>query len=138
MASELTKALRIANSGMKAQTKRLRVISENVANADTLPTNPSEEPYRRKMVTFKNVMDKELGADKVEVKKVIEDKSEFEKKLDPNHPAADKDGYVQVPNVNSLIEMMDMREAQRSYEANLQVLDNTRSMMRQTIQLIGN
>lgn len=134
---ELGKALKISNAGMKAQSMRLRVISENIANSDSLPTQPGQDPYQRKVVTFDNDFDRELGAAMVRVDKVVKDQTEFQKRLDPGHPAADADGYVAAPNVNALVEMMDMREAQRSYEANLKTLENTRSMMRQTIQLIG-
>ncbi len=134
---DLKKSLHISNAGMKAQAKRLRVLSENLANASSLPTKKGEEPYRRKMVTFKNELDRELGAPKVKVEKIVEDKSDFIKKLDPTHPAADADGYVLAPNVNPIIEMMDIQEAQRSYEANLSALENSRQMMRQTISIIG-
>ena len=138
MPNEFKSAIAIAGSGMKAQAPRLRVISENLANADSLPTKKGAEPYRRKTITFKNALDRELGADKVKVDKIAEDTSEFLKKLDPGHPAADEDGYVLTPNVNPIIEMMDMREAQRSYEANLSTLNTTKTMMRQTLSIIGN
>jgi flagellar basal-body rod protein FlgC len=127
----------ISASGMQAQSVRLRTIAENIANADSLAEGPGGLPFRRKVVTFKNVFDKTLSANKVTVDKVATDKSDFQKKFDPQHPAADKDGYVQVPNVNSLVELMDMRQAQRSYEANLGVIDVTRSMIGRTIALLN-
>lgn len=133
---EFNKAAEIAISGMKAQAERLRVISENLANADSLPTAPDQMPYRRKILTFRNVLDKEIGADVVQVAKVDVDRSQFQKKYDPEHPGADSSGYVLAPNVNPLVEMMDMREAQRSYEANLDVVNTTKSMLMTTVNLL--
>jgi len=121
---------------MKVQGTRLRVISENLANADSLPTGPGKSPYRRKNIQFQNVLNRELGLNLVKVKKIGVDKSEFNRRFDPGHPAADEKGYVQTPNVKTLIEVMDMREAQRSYEANLTAIRTARSMMRQTIDLL--
>ena len=121
---------------MKVQGTRLRVISENLANADSLPTGPGKSPYRRKNILFKNVLDRELDLNLVKVKKIGVDKSEFNRRFDPSHPAADDKGYVLTPNVKTLIEVMDMREAQRSYEANLTAIRTARSMMRRTIDLL--
>ena len=121
---------------MKVQGTRLRVISENLANADSLPTGPGESPYRRKNILFQNVLNRELGLNLVKVKKIGVDKSEFNRRFDPSHPAADEKGYVQTPNVKTLIEVMDMREAQRSYEANLTAIRSARSMMKRTIDLL--
>jgi len=132
----LMNAKKIALSGMKAQTERLRVISENLANVDSLAQTPDGTPYRRKTVSFKNELDRELGANLVKVDKVRPDKSEFQRRYDPKHPAADKDGYVLAPNVNPLIEMMDMRESQRSYEANLKIIEASRAMMMKTMELM--
>jgi len=126
----------IAVSGMKAQAERLRVISENLANADSLPRAPDELPYRRKIITFRNVLDKSIGADVVRVDKIDVDRSPFNKIYEPNHPAADAAGYVLTPNVNSLIELMDMREAQRSYEADMDVVSASRTMLTNTINLL--
>lgn len=134
--TDLSNAVKIANSGMKAQSKRMRVISENLANADSLPSKAGEDPYRRKVVTFKNEFDRALGANRVQVDKIINDESDFVAKLDPSHPAADADGYVMTPNVNPIVEMMDMREAQRSYEANLQSLETARDMMRSALSIL--
>jgi flagellar basal-body rod protein FlgC len=133
---ELNKTALIAVSGMKAQSERLRVVSENLANADSLPTSPTEQPYRRKVLSFRNVLDKEVGADMVKIAKVDVDRSQFQKKYDPKHPAADSDGYVLTPNVNPLIEMMDMREAQRSYEANLDVVNVSKTMLSRTVDML--
>ena len=133
---DLYKTLRISSAGMKVQGTRLRVVSENIANAESLPQVPGEDPYRRKVITFKNELDRKIGLDTVRVDKIQPDKSDFQKRFDPNHPAADENGYVLAPNVNSLIEMMDMREAQRSYEANLNVIKSTKSMLSQTIDIL--
>ncbi|TCS63035.1 flagellar basal body rod protein FlgC [Varunaivibrio sulfuroxidans] len=133
---DLLKTLRISSSGMKAQGTRLRVISENIANASSLPKGPGELPYRRKIVTFRNQLDRATGIDTVRVDRVTRDRSDFGRRYDPSHPAADANGYVLTPNVNSLIEMMDMREAQRSYEANLNVLKTSKGMLQETIGLL--
>ena len=134
---DILKTLRISGAGMKVQGERLRVIAENVANANSLPQKPGELPYRRQVLTFKNVLDRKTGMDVVEVDRVRPDRSEFGKRFDPNHPAADMDGYVLTPNVNTLIEMTDMREAQRSYEANLNVIRSSKSMLGNTINILS-
>ncbi len=136
MADDLLKTMRISSAGMRAQGTRLRVISENVANAGSLPQSPGEEPYRRKVTTFKNALDRTIGLDTVRVGEIATDKSAFGKKFDPNHPAADDSGYVQTPNVNALIEMMDMREAQRSYEANLNVIKTSKAMLNGALDVL--
>lgn len=133
---DLLKTFKISAAGMRAQGTRLRVISENIANAESLPQKPGEAPYRRKVVTFKNELDRRLGLNTVRIDKIRPDKSEFDKEFNPNHPAADEDGYVLVPNVNTLIEMTDMREAQRSYEANLNVIKASKSMLGATIDML--
>jgi flagellar basal-body rod protein FlgC len=133
---DILKTFRISGAGMKTQGTRLRVISENVANANSLPRNPGDQPYRRKVITFKNELDKATGLPLVRVDKVRPDKGDFEKRFDPNHPAADQDGYVLVPNVSTLIEMADMQEAQRSYEANLNVIKSSKAMMTSTIDVL--
>ncbi len=133
---EINNALTIAAMGMKAESARSKVAAQNIANADSLPTALGEDPYRRQIVTFKNVFDRALGATVVKVDKVIQDQSEFQRKFDPSHPAADKDGYVLKPNVNTLVEVMDSREAGRAYEANLAALDMAKSMLLQTINAI--
>ncbi len=133
---ELSKSQRIAVAGMKAQAERLRVIAQNLANADSIAERPGEQPYRRKLISFENVLDRELGTDNVKVRKVFEDMTAFPKRYQPAHPAADADGYVMVPNVNPLIEMMDMREAQRSYEANMSAISVAREMSKRTLELL--
>ena len=136
MADDLISTFRISAAGMKVQGSRLRVISQNIANADSLATQPDEKPYQRKLITFKSEMNRELGVNLIEVNRVSNDRSDFGKRLDPSHPAADKDGYVLTPNVNKLVEMMDMREAQRSYEANLSAIRTSRRMLNKTLELL--
>lgn len=133
---DLALSKQIAASGMKAQSQRLRIISENMANADSLSKTPGGQPYRRKIISFRNELDKASGADMVKVGRVSKDRSQLERKYDPNHPAADKDGYVLLPNVNPLIETMDMKEAQRSYDSNLNVISVSKDMMTRTLDII--
>ncbi len=133
---DLVNSLYIAGSGMKAQSDRLRVVAENIANVDSLGTKPGEAPYRRKVVAFKNELDRELGVHRVEVNKVGFDKSDFGLKFDPSHPAANEQGYVQTPNVNMMIEMVDMREARRAYEANIDVVEVSKAMLQQTVAML--
>ncbi len=133
---DLTKALTISARGMDAQTTRLRVIAENLANQDTTGDTPGADPYRRKTVTFEDKMDAAVGEATVDVKQIGTDKSEFPKRYDPSHPAADAQGYVHLPNVNSFVEVMDMREAQRSFSANLNVMEVTRSMLSRAIDML--
>ena len=133
---DLTKTLKVSAAGMQAQNARMRTIAENLANADSLAEAPGADPYRRKMLTFKNALDKATGVQLVRPERVVRDQSEFQKRFDPNHPGADADGYVLAPNVNSLIEVMDMRQAQRSYEANLSVIEVAKSMLLRTIDIL--
>lgn len=133
---DLTKALMISARGMDAQTTRLRVIAENLANQATTGDSPGADPYRRKTITFVDKMDAALGSETVQVKEIGTDKSEFPKRYDPSHPAADAKGYVRLPNVNSFVEVMDMREAQRSFSANLNVMQVTRSMLTRAIDML--
>src|SRR3546814_20502230 len=123
----------IAASGMKAQGARLKVIAENMANANSTADRTGGDPYRRQLVLFRNVLDRNLNAELVEVRRVEKDMSDFRLEYDPNHPAANQDGFVEMPNVNPLVEMMDLREAQRSYEANLNMIDVTRAMLPRNI-----
>lgn len=136
MPLDLVQTFHIAGAGMKAQSDRLRVISENIANADSTGSTPGAQPYRRKVITFKSALDRELGYEVVQSSKISADPSEFIKKYDPGHPAADAEGYVQYPNVNPMVEMVDLREAQRSYEANLNVIEASKAMLQQTISLL--
>jgi flagellar basal-body rod protein FlgC len=133
---DLLNTIHVSASGMKAESDRLRVVSQNIANAESTGTQPGSVPYRRKTISFKNSLNRELGIETVHVQKYGTDNSSFPKKYDPTHPAADKDGYVQMPNVNSIVEMMDMREARRGYEANLNVIEASKSMLTQTISLL--
>jgi flagellar basal-body rod protein FlgC len=133
---DLTKALTTSASGMEAQTQRLRVIAENIANQDSTGSTPGATPYRRKTVEFENVLDRASGAAQVRVKSVLPDPSPFPQKYDPSNPAANPAGYVNTPNVNSFVEMMDMREAERSYSANLNVMQASRSMLTRVIDIL--
>ena len=133
---ELNRTIMISASGMRAQRHRMRVIAENLANAGTEPLNVNEEPYRRKLVSFRNVLDRAVGVTLVQIARVRGDKAEFGLRHDPQHPGANADGYVRLPNVNALVEAMDMREAQRSYEANAMVIEAMTKMISRTIELI--
>ncbi len=133
---QLSDSLSIASSGMKAQGDRLRVVAENIANADSTGTSPGAEPYRRKIVIFKNALDKEIGINTVKVSERKYDMSDFRLKYEPTHPAANDKGYVMYPNVNSIVEMMDMREARRGYEANMNVVEVSKSMLSRTLDLL--
>ena len=134
--SDLQDVFAIAGSGLKAQSARLRVTAENIANSVTTPSTPGEKPYQRQIITFKNEFDKALGVSKVKVGGIIHDTSAFGKKFDPSNPAADPTGYVLTPNVKPVIETLDMQEAQRSYEANMQVIETSRQMLLRTIDLL--
>ena len=133
---ELYNAMAISASGMKAQSMRMRVISENLANSETTGETAGSDPYRRKTISFKDTLDRQNGIDKVAVNKIDRDQSDFRLKYDPSHPAADEKGYVKLPNVNPLIETMDMREANRSYEANLSAIELSRGMLMKTINML--
>jgi len=133
---DFLKTLAIAASGLRVQSGRMRIISENIANADSTPTKPGAEPYRRKIPTFETEVDRSLGVQVVEMGKTQVDNSDFRLKYEPGHPAADSNGNVKYPNVNPLIEMTDMREAQRSYEANINVISATRRMIQRTIDIL--
>ena len=133
---DFIKSIAVAASGLRAQAGRMRVIAENIANSDSTATRPGGEPYRRKVATFRSEVDRSLQASVVGLGRVDTDRSEFRQKYEPGHPSADANGYVKYPNVNSLIEMADMREAQRSYEANLNVVGATRRMIQRTIEIL--
>lgn len=133
---DLNSAMMISASGMKAQSARIRVISENIANVNSTGTAPGDDPYRRRVVTFKNYMDRNADANLVKLSSVSKDMSDFKITHQPHHPMADENGYVKTPNVNALIEVSDMREAQRSYEANVSVIENSRMMLMRTIDLL--
>ena len=133
---DFLKSIAIAASGLRAQAGRMRVISENIANADSTAQRPGTDPYRRRIPTFSSEMDRALGAHTVGLGRVRTDPSEFRLKYEPGHPAADAAGMVKYPNVNGMIEMTDMREAQRSYEANINVIGATRRMIQRTIDIL--
>lgn len=132
----LSDTIGVSASGMDAQSQRLRIVAENLANQDTTGSTPGAEPYRRKTITFSEHVDDETGASGVEVQSVGRDMSDFQTRYDPSHPAADAEGYVKVANVDSMTEIMDMREAERSYEANLNTMQSTRTMLSRTIDLL--
>jgi len=134
---DFTTSMSVAASGMRAQSERMKVISENIANANSTAAATGGDPYRRQIPTIKSEFDRQLGATVVAAGKPLEDMSEFRTQYDPGNPAADKQGYVKLPNVNSLVEIMDMREAQRSYEADLTVMDATKTMMARTVELLN-
>jgi len=136
MSMDFLKSLTIAASGLRAQMGRMRIISENIANSDSVATTPGGEPYRRKIVTFVSELDRSLGADVVKLGSVQTDNSDFQVKHEPGNPAANAQGDVKYPNVNPLIEMTDLRDAQRSYEANLNVITATRKMLQLTIDML--
>jgi flagellar basal-body rod protein FlgC len=133
---DLDQSLTIAGAGMKVQSSRMRVTAENLANAESTAERPGGEPYRRKTISFGEEFDRAQQMDLVRVRRYGTDPSEFKTEYKPGHPAADKDGYVQMPNVEPLVEMMDMREAQRSYEANLNAFEVSKKMMQRTIDLL--
>jgi len=133
---DFIKSLATAASGLKAQSSRMRVIAENIANAESAPTTPGGDPYRRKIPTFTQQVDRETGASLIETGRVRRDSAPFRVKHDPGNPAANARGDVSLPNVNGLIENMDMREAQRSYEANLNMVTATRRMVAKTLEIL--
>ncbi|NDW07058.1 flagellar basal body rod protein FlgC [Jiella pacifica] len=136
MIDPIVSSLKIASSGLSAQSTRLRVVSENIANANTTGDVAGADPYQRKTITFAAELDRLSGADLVKVSDVGRDQSPFIVEHDPGNPAANADGYVKMPNVNMLVEMADMREANRSYEANLQVVKQAREIINMTIDLL--
>jgi flagellar basal-body rod protein FlgC len=133
---DFVKSIAIAASGLRAQAGRMRVISENIANADSTAPRAGGDPYRRKIPTFSAEVDRTLQANVVGLGRIRADNSDFRTRYEPGHPAADARGYVKYPNVNSLVEMTDMRDAQRSYEANLNVIGATRRMIQRTLAIL--
>jgi flagellar basal-body rod protein FlgC len=133
---DLATSMAIAASGLRAQSTRMRVIAENIANANSTAAITGGEPYRRKVPTMTSQFDKELNATIVKAGDTVPDMTDFRTQFDPGNPAADKQGYVKLPNVNPLVEIMDMREAQRSYEADLTVMDASKSMLSRTVDLL--
>jgi flagellar basal-body rod protein FlgC len=135
---EFDETLKVSAAAMTAQTTRLRIIAENLANAGSTANSPDVDPYRRKIITFRNLLDRETGSKLVKVDRVMPDASPFEVKYVPGHPAADANGYVRFPNVNSMIEMADLKDANRSYQANVDVIDVAKSMLSRAIGLLQN
>jgi flagellar basal-body rod protein FlgC len=133
---DFLKSMAIAASGLRAQAGRMRIIAENIANADSTAPRAGGDPFRRKVPTFRAEVDRALEASVVRLGRIENDRSEFRMKYEPGHPAADVNGYVKYPNVNPLIEMTDMRHAQRSYEANVNVISATRRMIQRTIDIL--
>jgi len=136
MPLDFAKSLAIASSGLRAQIGRMRIISENIANADSVAQTPGGDPYRRRIVTFSSELDRELGANVVKLGPVETDNSDLQIKHEPGNPAANAQGDVKYPNVNTLVEMTDLRDAQRSYEANLNVVTATRKMLQRTLDIL--
>ncbi len=133
---ELVKSIFVSSSGLRVQGERMRVIAENIANSNSLPSTPGALPYQRKVVTFRSQLDRSLDVATVQIGQRTVDRSEFSRRYDPGHPGADADGYLQLPNVNGLVEAMDMKEAQRSYEANLSLIETAKSMLTRTIDIL--
>jgi flagellar basal-body rod protein FlgC len=133
---DFMKALAVAASGLHAQIGRMEVISENIANADSTAQTPGGDPYRRKIVTFTSELDRSIGAQVVKLGRVESDDTDFLVRHEPGNPAADAQGNVKYPNVNTLVEMTDLRDAQRSYEANLNIITATRRMLQRTIDIL--
>lgn len=129
-------SMKVAASGLRAQSGRMRVIAENIANADSTGTTQGADPYRRKIPSFQSALDRETGMSLVEMGNIKQDRSDFKTRFEPGHPAANDQGYVKMPNVSTLIETVDMRQAQRSYEANLNVIQSTRTMMQRTLDIL--
>lgn len=136
MVDPLIAATRTAASGMQGQSMRMRVISENLANVESAGTAPGSDPYRRKVISFQSALDEATGANILIAGQVIRDRSAFRSEFRPDHPAANGEGYVKLPNVNMIVEVADMREAVRSYEANLQVVRQARDMISMTLDLL--
>jgi len=137
MADMLLEAGRVAATGLQAQSTRLQIIAENIANANSTGATKGASPYQRKTVSFEEIMNLQEGkAQGVEVARIGHDKAPPIVKYEPGHPAADAAGFVKYPNVNPIVEMADMREANRSYEANLQIIRQARELMNQTIDLL--
>ena len=133
---DFQQSLMISAAGLRAQSVRMRIIAENMANQSSIADSENQDPYRRKTISFKNVLDRELGVNTVKVERIGFDKSDFGQKYDPGHPAANEDGYVRTTNVNGIVETMDLRQAQRSYESNLNAIEAAKNMMARTVELL--
>jgi flagellar basal-body rod protein FlgC len=133
---DFLKSISIAASGLRAQAGRMRILSENIANADSTAQGPGADPYRRRIPSFRSEVDRALDARVIALGRVRTDQSDFRLKHEPGHPSADANGNVRYPNVNAMVEMTDMREAQRSYEANINVIGATRRMIQRTLEIL--
>lgn len=133
---DFLKSIAIASGGMRAQAGRMRVISENIANANSTAQTPGGDPYRRRIVTFRSVFDQEIDAQTVTMGRIATDNSDFRVRHEPDNPMADAKGNVKYPNVNSLVELTDLRDAQQSYQSNLNVISATRRMLQRTIDIL--
>jgi flagellar basal-body rod protein FlgC len=132
----LSQARDTAFSGLFAQSLRMKVVAQNIANSESTGSTPGADPYRRRTITFSNVInDVAAGGSKVKAE-VGYDTSDFGKELSPSHKAADANGFVKTPNVNMIVEMTDMRQALRSYEANLQIIRQSREMSNNLVELL--
>jgi flagellar basal-body rod protein FlgC len=138
MSDPIEAAIQVATSGLEAQSARLRVSAENLANANSTSSVPGGDPYTRKTITFEDEMDRTAGIDLVHVKDIGTDTAPFKIEYDPSNPAADERGFVKMPNVNIMTEMADMREANRSYTANLEVIKQSRQLYIMTVDLLRN
>lgn len=136
MSDPLQMTMKIGASGLEAQSARLRVIAENMANAQSTGKTPGSNPYARKLVSFETALDETDGGNLVKVAGIDNSHAPFRVEHNPGHPAADASGYVKLPNVDMLVEVADMREANRSYEANLQMLKQARDMIAMTIDML--
>ena len=134
--SDFLSSLKIAATGLHAQNARMQIIAENLANVDSAGKTPTDNPYRRRIPTFKAVMDADAGGQIVKIGKTALDMSDFNMRYEPGHPAANSAGYVKYPNIDPLVEAMDMRQAQRTYEANLNVVTTTRQMLSRTLDIL--
>ncbi|NVN10210.1 flagellar basal body rod protein FlgC [Nguyenibacter vanlangensis] len=133
---DFSDSLGVSAAGMRVQAERLHVAAENLANADTTGSTPGADPYRRKTITFQEVLNHESGVSSVAIKEIGQDQTPFQTRYDPSHPAADSAGLVKMPNVNTMVEIMDTHEAQHAYEANLNTMQITRSMLTRTVNLM--
>lgn len=138
MADALKTSLIISSAGLAAQSQRMRIVSENMANSNTTGKTPGSDPYQRKTISFVAALDRESGISKVKVDQIGVDIAPYSTSYDPGHVAANKDGIVKLPNVEILLEMADMRETIRSYEANMQAVKQARRLISMTIDMIGN
>jgi flagellar basal-body rod protein FlgC len=133
----LMDTLNISSAGMRVQSDRLKVVAQNIANAGATGSDPNQEPYRRKTIAFRTEMDREQELELIKTHRIGEAQTPFPVRYDPSHPAANAQGYVRLPNVDPIVEQMDMREARRAYEANLNVIESSRAMMAKTLDLLN-